>query len=74
MKDKLLSELKKGVKNCSDGELLAWRLHVVQNPYKGGENYEGFSDDVIKLIDEETTRRGKVKGLVSQEESIEEWI
>lgn len=58
MKDKLISDLKKGMKEYTNSELLGWREHVINNPYKGGSNFEGISDDIIKLIEEEMIRRG----------------
>jgi hypothetical protein len=60
MKDRLIADLKKGMVEFTDGELVAWRIHVINNPYKGGVNMEGISEDVVKLIEEEIERRSPI--------------
>lgn len=56
-RERLLADLKLGAKEFSTGELLEWKIRVMENPYRGGEDMLGFSNDVVKMLDEEIASR-----------------
>lgn len=61
--EKLLGEIKNSFGNYTIRELMMWRQHVIDNPYKGGWN---ISDKIISLISEEIVYRTLHPDIVSE--------
>lgn len=57
--EKIIKDAKSSLKEYKLGELEAWRKHVINNPYKGGDS--DINEHIVKILDEEIAKRKKNK-------------